>query len=381
MQNDERDPRDTAPEDEPTDESTDASADEPMEDETEPTVAGSPADAPPPESTSPDWPASETIPPPADPAPAPRDGEDEFETASWPAQDSMMVAAEVEAAHLPPSDAEAIPPMPPDGDDASSTAPGGAVPAHTVPATEPGESTQCPRCGTENRPGIAFCRNCGQRLVAAGAPTTVARPEAPEGTQACPRCGTHNRAGVAFCQNCGANLRAADAGQAVPAPAAIQPSGRALLGPIVLLIGAIGIAVAWLLPFAYGSGASLFDRAFGAPGGYGVTFWSGYSGISGLSAQSYFGFAAPAPLLVALLAGLAIAGFLRARPGILQVVALAVALAWAIGLAALFVIEELLGGPGGGLVEVLSALTPGGIIFLLASMIVVIGTLTRFGRS
>ncbi|HET6381169.1 MAG TPA: zinc-ribbon domain-containing protein, partial [candidate division Zixibacteria bacterium] len=84
-----------------------------------------------------------------------------------------------------------------------------AMPAHSVPATEPGESTRCPRCGTENRPGISFCRSCGQRLVAAGTPTTVERPAAPEGTQQCPRCGTHNRAGVAFCQNCGANLRAA----------------------------------------------------------------------------------------------------------------------------------------------------------------------------
>ena len=367
MQNDERDPRDTVPEDEPA------------EDETAPTVDSSPADAPPPESATPDWPASEAIPPPEDPRPG--DGEDEFETVSWPAQDSTVVAAEVEASSLPPSDAEAIPPMPPDEEEASGPAPDGALPAHTVPATEPGESTQCPRCGTENRPGIAFCRNCGQRLVAAGAPTTVARPETPEGTQACPRCGTHNRAGVAFCQNCGANLRATDAGQAIPPAASQEPRRHALLGPIVLLIGAVGIAVAWLLPFAYGSGGSLFDRAFGAPGGYGVAFWSGYSGISGLSAEAYFGFAAPAPLLVALLAVLAVAGFLRARPGILQILALAVALAWAIGLAALFVIEELLGGPGGGLVEILSALTPGGIIFLLASMIVVIGTLSRFGRS
>ena len=220
--------------------------------------------------------------------------------------------------------------------------------------------------------------------MAAGAPTTVARPEPPEGTQACPRCGTHNRAGVAFCQNCGANLRTAEPGQ-VPAAAsqapAVEPRGGAVLGPVVLLIGAVGMAVAWFLPFAYASGGSLFDRAFGAPGGYGVAFWNGYSGISGLSAQSYFGFAAPVPLLVALLAVLAVAGFLRARPGLLQIGGLAVALAWAIGLGALFVIEELLGGPGGGLVEILSALTPGGIIFLLASMIVVIGTLTRFGRS
>ena len=91
--------------------------------------------------------------------------------------------------------------------------------AHAVPAGEEaiGESTQCPRCGTENRPGLAFCRNCGQRLVAAGVASTVERPGAPEGTMACPRCGTHNRAGVAFCQNCGANLRGAAPGYVPPA--------------------------------------------------------------------------------------------------------------------------------------------------------------------
>jgi Double zinc ribbon len=381
MQNDERDPRDLPPEDEPM------HREEPP---TDPPVAD--------DAMTPEWPAGDAASAPEaaerDAAPVPpgdatdetaSDGEDEFETASWPAQDSTAMPSPPapDEGRTPPSEVEAMPPLPPD----AGTAPGAgsdAVPAHTVPATEPGESTQCPRCGTENRPGIAFCRNCGQRLVAAGAPTTVARPEPPEGTQACPRCGTHNRAGVAFCQNCGANLRAVEPGQA---PAAMgtaptaAPRGGAVLGPVVLLIGAVGVAVAWLLPFAYASGGSLFDRAFGAPGGYGVAFWDGYRGISGLSSQAYFGFAAPAPLLVALLAVLAVAGFLRARPGLLQLIGLAVALAWAIGLAALFVIEELLGGPGGGLVEILSALTPGGIIFLLASMIVVIGTLTRFGRS
>ena len=90
-------------------------------------------------------------------------------------------------------------------------------PAHPVPATPLSEGTICPRCGTDNRPGIAFCRSCGQRLMAPGAPAAVERPSPPEGTQACPRCGTHNRAGVAFCQNCGANLRPADAGVGAPA--------------------------------------------------------------------------------------------------------------------------------------------------------------------
>jgi len=305
------------------------------------------------------------------------EGEDEFETTPWPARD-IAVTPDEDASHpaeLPPSELEAHAPAP----DESTP----AMPAHTVPATEPGESTQCPRCGTENRPGIAFCRNCGQRLVAAGVASTVERPSAPEGTEACPRCGTHNRAGVPFCQNCGANMRAAAAGE--PAAPAATPSvavrGGALLGPIVLLIGAVGIAIAWLLPFPYGSAGSLWDRAFGAPDGYGLGFWSGYQQISDLSAQTYFGFAAPAPLFVLLLVALAVAGFLRARPGLLQVAGLAIALAWSVGLVVLFFFEELIGGPGGDLVAVLGALTPGGIIFMLASLIVVIGALTRFARS
>lgn len=343
--------------------------------------------------------------------------EDEFETASWPAQDaaaqpdtpaadasdaqraadsSEATEGEVEAGEAATGEAATgepdTGPPPPEVEAYAATtpAPEPLMAAHSVPATEPGESTLCPRCGTENRPGIAFCRNCGQRLVAAGAPTTVERPSPPEGTQACPRCGTHNRAGVAFCQNCGANLRAAATaaapgaavGEAGTAAASVERStgaGRAILGPVVLLIGAIGIVTAWLLPFPFGAG-SLYDRAFGPPGGYGVAFWQAYDGIDGLAAQAYFGFAAPAPLLVALLVLLAIGGVLRPAPAIVQLAGLVVALVWAIGLAVLFVLVEVFGGPGGALIDILRALSPGGIIFLLAGLIVVIGALTRVGR-
>ena len=257
-----------------------------------------------------------------------------------------------------------------------------------MPATEPGESTQCPRCGTENRPGIAFCSNCGQRLVAAGAATTVARPEAPEGTQACPRCGTHNRAGVAFCQNCGANLRATEPGDVPPAVAGTaaaaatgeqERAGHALLGPVVLLVGALGMATGWLLPFALGTG-SLYDRAFGDPAGYGIAFWTGYDQISGLASQAYFGFAAPVPILVALLVVLAVAGIAKATPGMLQVIGLTIALVWSLGLLILFVVVEVLGSEAGDLLGMLAGLSPAGIIFALSSLIVIIGTLTRFGR-
>jgi len=361
MQNDERDPQDT-----PAESPGAQAAEEPAEE-----------------------PAEEAPIEPADEA------EDEFETASWPSQDAAAPAEpdESEAVQPEPTIAEPEPelepgPPPPDVEAYASLAPtpAPAMEAHSVPATEPGESTLCPRCGTENRPGIAFCRNCGQRLVAAGAPVTVERPEPPDGTQACPRCGTHNRTGVAFCQNCGANLRAAAIGAHVDdRPAATAPAeraagaGRAVLGPVVLLIGAIGIASAWLLPFPFGTG-SLYDRAFGSADGYRIAFWNAYQQVDGLASQAYFGFAAPAPLLVGLLVLLAIGGFLRPAPAILQLVGLVVALMWAIGLAVLFVVVEVFGGPGGTLIDVLRALSPAGIIFLLAGLIVVIGALTRVGR-
>lgn len=101
----------------------------------------------------------------------------------------------------------------------------------------------------------------------------------------------------------------------------------------------------------------------------------------GLADQAYFGFAAPAPLLVLLLLALTIGGLVRARPGALQSIGLGIALIWSIGLAVLFVVVEVLGNAGGPITELLRALTPGGIIFLLASLIVLIGSLTRFARS
>jgi hypothetical protein len=217
--------------------------------------------------------------------------------------------------------------------------------------------------------------------MAPGAPAAVERPSPPDGTQACPRCGTHNRAGVAFCQNCGANLRpAADTTAAgEPATPTQAKAGRALLGPVVLLIGAAGMVTAWLLPFAFG-GASLWDRAYGAPGGYGIGFWQGYPSGQ-LQETAYFGLAAPVPILIAMLAVLAGAGLVRAAPGVLQRVGLLIALVWGVGLAVLFLVVELLGGPGGDLVQVLRSLSPGGIIFLLAGLIVAIGTLTRLARA
>jgi hypothetical protein len=285
----------------------------------------------------------------------------------------------------PPSEVEAYPagPTPEEG------AAAGMAAAHSVPAAESatGESTQCPRCGTENRPGLSFCRNCGQRLVAAGVASTVERPGAPEGTMACPRCGTHNRAGVAFCQNCGANLRGTAPGYVPPAvgaetaaaPAAATRGG-AVLGPVVLLIGLAGVVTGYLLPFLYGSG-SLFERAMGS-GGYGISFWSAYPEVdASLADQVYFGLAAPVPLLGLLLLLLTVAGFVRAAPGAIQVVGLVIALLWSVGLIAGFGVVELARNWTGDLVGMLRVLTPAGIIFFLSSLIILIGTLTRFARS
>lgn len=294
--------------------------------------------------------------------------------AEQPTEPAVEITQPAEPGHTP-SEAEAwvVPPEPP-------TPNPDLIPAHPVPATPLSEGTRCPRCGTDNRPGIAFCRACGQRLMAPGAPAAVERPSPPEGTQACPRCGTHNRAGVVFCQNCGANLRHDDAGPAAqPAAPTSGAPRRAILGPVVLLIGAAGMAAGWLLPFAFG-GASLWDRAYGAPGGYGLAFWLGYPPGSVLK-TSYFGLAAPVPMLVLALVALALVGMLRAAPGTLQRVGLLIALAWALGLVALFLVVELVGGLGGDVISVLGGLSPGGIIFMLAGLIVVIGTLTRLWRA
>jgi hypothetical protein len=152
-----------------------------------------------------------------------------------------------------------------------------------------------------------------------------------------------------------------------------------VLGPVVLLIGLIGLVTGYLLPFAYG-GDSLYDRAFGA-GGYGIGFWSAYPADATLADTIYFGLAAPVPILAGLLALLAIAGFVRARPGGLQALGLVIALAWSVGLIVLFVIVEVLGNWSGDIVDVLRELNAGGIILFLSSLIVLIGTLTRFGRS
>jgi hypothetical protein len=324
----------------------------------------------------------------------PTEAPERHDEPAWPSEEASTDEAAAETAadggtweqqETPPQEVEAYPTAAASDEARATDAP---APAHAVPDAEgaTGESTQCPRCGTENRPGLSFCRSCGQRLVAAGVASTVERPGTPEGTMACPRCGTHNRAGVAFCQNCGANLRGTAEGYVPPAaeeeraPAAEPARRGAVLGPVVLLIGLAGLVTAYLLPFLYGSRDSLFDRAWGA-NGYGIAFWNGYPDVNAsLADQAYFGLAGPVPLLGLLLAILAIAGFVRAAPGPIQSIGLVVALLWSVGLIVLFLIVELAANWGGDLVGVLRVLTPAGVIFFLSSLIVLIGALTRFSR-
>jgi hypothetical protein len=140
----------------------------------------------------------------------------------------------------------------------------------------------------------------------------------------------------------------------------------------------VGLITGYLLPFV--GDASLYDGAAGADG-YGVAFWSGYSDVgAGLADQAYFGLTAPVPLFALILVILAVAGFMRARPGMLQTIGLVISLAWSVGLIVLFGVVEVGGNWGGDVVGLLRELTPAGIIFFLASLIVLIGTLTRFGR-
>jgi hypothetical protein len=368
---------------------------------TEPPAADATADAGAWPTSSPERSDAEAVPAagqeemeaPAAPTLEPRASDDAAVTAPEPAPESAPEPAPEEWPRRegplhepPPSEVEAYPGA---AGIAPAAAAAAASAAHSVPDSGAalGESTLCPRCGTENRPGLAFCRNCGQRLMAAGVAPTIERPSVPEGTQACPRCGTHNRAGVAFCQNCGANLRAVEAGYVPPgvasagaAAAAAESRGGAVLGPVVLIIGLIGIVTAYLLPFAYGTN-SLYERAAGSDG-YGIAFWNAYPDVTGaLADQAYFGLAAPAPIIGLLLLLLAIAGFVRAAPGALQRIGLLITLLWSIGVVVLFVIVEVLGNWDGDVVSLLRVLSPAGIILVLASLIVLIGTLTRLARS
>lgn len=242
----------------------------------------------------------------------------------------------------------------------------------------------CRRCGTENRPGVSFCESCGQRLVAAEN-ATLARPATTGEGGPCPRCGAINRSGSAFCSECGFNIRPAVAAAgaplaaapttASPAPVVAARPARAWLGPLVLVVAAIGMATAWVLPFAVGAG-SLAEQALG-PDGYGLAFWTAYPEDAGLLEAAYFGLAAPLPILVGLMLLLAAVGVLRAVPGRVQRVGLGIVLAWCAAFAILFVVFEVGSALGGDLIGLLRSLSPAGLIGFLSGVIGSIGSVTR----
>ncbi len=100
------------------------------------------------------------------------------------------------------------------------------------------QSRACPACGTENPPGMNFCRQCGAGLAAGPPPAHQPSPPpaaAPPATQTpafgsaasaakqtCPNCGGQTPAGFAFCQQCGGKLPPQ---QAAPPSAARPPQG------------------------------------------------------------------------------------------------------------------------------------------------------------
>ena len=90
------------------------------------------------------------------------------------------------------------------------------------------EQTKCPRCGSQNAPGMRFCITCGSPLSAPVAPTPmvaptpspglaapaiaaspvvpVAKPSAPAETRTCKRCQGTSDKNAQFCRFCGASL-------------------------------------------------------------------------------------------------------------------------------------------------------------------------------
>jgi len=220
----------------------------------------------------------------------------------------------------------------------------------------------------------------------------MARPASASESAPCPRCGALNRPGSAFCSECGFNIRSATVTSAtatsstdIAGPAATGPeapatnapavSAHAWLGPLVLAIAAAGMITAWFLPFSLAPD-SLATQALG-PGGYEIAFWSGYPADAGLLESAYFGLAAPLPLLALLMVVLAIAGVAWGVPGRIQRVGLGVVIAWCLAFAALFVVVEIGSGLGDDLIGLLRGLSPAGLIGFLSGGIGAIGAATR----
>ncbi|NOT04771.1 MAG: zinc ribbon domain-containing protein [Anaerolineales bacterium] len=69
---------------------------------------------------------------------------------------------------------------------------------------------KCTACGSDNRSGVRFCENCGEKLS-----LQVEKVEAIQ-MQTCKACGAHNKPDFRFCENCGSSLNVEPARQSVP---------------------------------------------------------------------------------------------------------------------------------------------------------------------
>ncbi len=117
-------------------------------------------------------------------------------------------------------------------------------------------SGHCSQCGTQNPPGMNFCRQCGNSLAtvspAQAPPAQAAPPPAGVGgMQLCPTCGGQTPTGFAFCQQCGTRL-----GGSVAAGAVAPGPGGSLGGSAGQIGGQIGESPGGPPPAAPPSGNS-----------------------------------------------------------------------------------------------------------------------------
>jgi hypothetical protein len=83
----------------------------------------------------------------------------------------------------------------------------------------------CPRCGTENRAEVRFCRHCGQRLIKETPQPPSAEPTlipSPPTNTVCGVCGAAVKSTARFCPRCGNELPVPTP-QLAPQPSATPP--------------------------------------------------------------------------------------------------------------------------------------------------------------
>ena len=146
------------------------------------------------------------------------------------------------------------------------------------------------------------------------------------------------------------------------------------------MLAAAGLALAWTLPFAFGAG-SLVSQAFRPVNEFGPTVSAAYPDEADLLGRAYYGLAAYFPVLSALLVLLAGVGVVRAQPGRVQKAGLLVGALWVASLVVLFLVVEVGSGLGGGLLDLVRGMSPGGLIGALAGLIALIGLATRWAAS